>query len=316
MSHPTPPGSAPQETTFRAFSREQGAAYAEYRLDYHPRLYNAVLDFHSSTGGQLHTLLDVGCGPGTAVRVLAPHFAHAVGIDPSEGMIAMARALGGSLTSGGEPIHFEVSTVEDIPTSLAEPGSIDLLVAATAAHWFDMARFWPRAAALLKPGGTVALWTSGTALVDKEGMPNGAAIQAAIDRVEEALDAYMMPGNRLVSGLYADLTLPWGLEEPMGEFDRESFVRKEWNTREGAEPVDEFYASQKPATVDALVKVFGTTSPYVRWSKANPGDVGTEMDPLVVMRGEVEGLLRKAGLEPESVIKGGVGGVLLMVKKV
>lgn len=27
------------------------------------------------------------------------------------------------------------------------------------AHWFDMPRFWAAAADLLKPGGSVALWT-------------------------------------------------------------------------------------------------------------------------------------------------------------
>jgi trans-aconitate 3-methyltransferase len=27
------------------------------------------------------------------------------------------------------------------------------------AHWFDMTKFWAEAAKVVKPGGTVALWT-------------------------------------------------------------------------------------------------------------------------------------------------------------
>jgi hypothetical protein len=27
------------------------------------------------------------------------------------------------------------------------------------AHWFDMAKFWAKAAKIVKPEGTVALWT-------------------------------------------------------------------------------------------------------------------------------------------------------------
>lgn len=308
---------AAKETTFRAFSREQGANYAEHRIDYHPRLYNLVLGFHESTGGQRDTILDAGCGPGTAVRTLAPLFAHAVGIDASEGMIAVARSLGG-VSSTSEPIRFDVSTVEEAGSQLSPPvaeGSIDLLIAATAAHWFDMSAFWPQAARLLKPGGTVALWASGTTLIDRS-MPNGAAIQAAIDRAEQSLDEHMRPGNRLARGLYADLPLPWMLENPVPEFDRASFVRKTWDTTEGSEPIGEFYANQKLPTVDALVKVLMTSSPVVRWSKANPDAVGTDSDPLQIMRQEIEALFRDAGMEPDTaLLEGGVGGALLMVKK-
>jgi len=28
------------------------------------------------------------------------------------------------------------------------------------AHWFDMPRFWTAVAEVMRPGGTVALWTS------------------------------------------------------------------------------------------------------------------------------------------------------------
>ncbi len=119
------------EKTFRAYTSEQGAAYAEHRHGYHPNFYRLIVDHHTSTGGTPDTILDVGCGPGTAVRGLAPHFAHAIGIDPSEGMITTARSLGGA-SSTGEPIRFTVSTAEALE-GIAD-GSVDLLTVATAAH--------------------------------------------------------------------------------------------------------------------------------------------------------------------------------------
>jgi SAM-dependent methyltransferase len=315
--------STQREKTFRAFTQSQSTNYAQFRRDYHPRLYNLLLSHHQSTGGLLTTLLDVGCGPGTAVRTLASHFNHAIGIDPSEGMIATARKLGG-VTGTGEEIRFVVGAVDGDGVDSGEEviegvpdGSVDLIVSATAAHWFDMARFWPRAARLLRPGGTVALWCSGGMLVDPSRVPNGEAIQATIDRVETDVDEYLLPGNRLARGLYADLVLPWMLETPVEEFNGESFVRKEWGVGEGNEPIDEFYNTDKsPVGVGMLVAVLGTTSPVVRWREANPDKVGTASDPLKVMRAEIERLLQEAGEEPgAAVITGGVAGVLLMIKK-
>lgn len=158
-----------EEKTFRQYTQEQGKAYAASRHGYPPQLFQTIIDHHTSTGGQLDTVVDVGCGTGEAIRGLAPHFTNAIGLDPSEGMLSVARsALGTSSTESGEPgIRFEFSTAEDLgagqggsPPVIAD-GSVDLLSAATAAHWFDMDRFWPRAARVLKPGGTVALWARG-----------------------------------------------------------------------------------------------------------------------------------------------------------
>ncbi|KAL2024894.1 hypothetical protein VTK56DRAFT_3593 [Thermocarpiscus australiensis] len=309
-------GTLLKETTFRSFDSNQGAKYAQHRPTYHPRLYNHVLGYHKSTGGQFDTLLDVGCGPGTALRDLAPQFAHAIGLDASEGMVATARSLGG-VSSTSEPIRFEVSTIEEAGSRLSPPipdSSVDLLVAATAAHWFDMAVFWPQAARLLRPGGTVALWCGGVILVDPS-LPQGRAIQDAIDRFHQALDHYMAPGNRIATGLYRDLQLPWMLEKPVPEFDRASFLRKEWNIGEGFEPIDEFYnTGSLPADAYPLVSVLATTSPYVRWREANADAVGTEKDPLEILRRELEPLFHELK-QTGTPLKGGVGGALLMVKK-
>jgi SAM-dependent methyltransferase len=310
--------SSSMETTFRALTETQGANYAKNRRDYHPDVYQAIIDYHTSTGGQLGTVLDVGSGPGTAVRSLAPIFTHAIGIDPSPGMITTARALGGA-TATSDPIRFEVAGAEDLGSLLSPPvpeNGVDLITAAVAAHWFDMPAFWARAGQVLKPGSTVAIWTSGSMRISPS-TPNAAAVQAAIDKLEASLDDYMAPGNRINHSLYVDLPLPWTLAPPLAEFDEDSFVRLEWGTANpDSRPGDRFYRNQQPADLDLLEKVLGTTSPVTRWRQAHPDAAGTERDPVRNTRREIEAVLRQAGVgQGKELIDGGVAAVLLMLKR-
>ncbi|KAL2109159.1 hypothetical protein VUR80DRAFT_2880 [Thermomyces stellatus] len=310
--------SSSRDITFRSYTSEQGKAYAEFRRDYSPALYQYVIDHHTSTGGQLDTILDVGCGPGNVARALAPRFTRAIGIDPSEGMIAIARSLGGSSSAG--PIRFEISTAEDLGSSLSPPvsdGSVDLVTAATAAHWFDMPAFWARAARILKPGGSVALWCRGDPNAHPS-TPNVAAIQAAIDRFKDQIEDYAREGNRLASNLYAGLPLPWTVPgAPQTEFDESAFLRKEWKATDIAyRPEDNPFADGRKLDLDRVEKALGTMSQVTRWREAHPETVGTEDDIVRKLRREIERLLREAGVEEgNEVLEQGGSGVLLMVKK-
>lgn len=310
-----------KENTFRTFTPAQSSDYAQHRRDYHPSLYQAIIGHHTATGGQLGTVVDVGCGPGTATRSLAAHFDAAVGLDQGESMIATARSLGGT-TASSSAVRFEVSSAESLGADLAggdavRDGSVDLVTAATAAHWFDMAGFWGAAARVLRPGGTVAVWASGGPQANAATTPMAAEVQAAVRRMMESLGAYVADGNQLVHDLYMGLPLPWEVEPAVAEFDEASFVRREWGTgAEGSLPATQFLASSPPASLDAMEKVLGTTSPVIRWREAHPELAGTERDCVRVMRREIEQLLHEAGVEPgQERLQGGVTGVLLMVKK-
>lgn len=308
---------APQEKVFRSYTNEQGANYAHHRRGYHPDIYKLILDHHVSTGGRLDTVLDIGCGPGTAVRELAPRFTHAIGLDPSEGMINTARSMGGA-SSTGEPIRFELATAEDLGSQLSPPvadGSVDLIAAATAAHWFDMGGFWPAAARVLRPGGTVALWSGSKASVHPS-LPGREGIQAALEKLEAAVAPYEEPAHQLVKDLYVDLQMPWTVEPAVVEFDRASLFRRLWNPDGEPDERGEFFMGQHEADLDTMEKMVGTASPVTRWREAHPADAGTEQDVVRIMRREMEKALHEAGVEKgKELIKGGVAGVLLMVKK-
>ena len=304
-----------KEKTFTAYNQEQGKKYAQARRNYHPKVFQTVLDHHVSTGGQLDTLLDVGCGPGMVTCTMAPHFAHALGLDPSEGMISTARAGdNGVLTSTSEPIRFEISTAEELGTKLSsqpiQESSVDLITAGNAAHWFDMSGFWPAAARVLKPGGTVALWTSGPVRAHPT-LPNADAINAAMDEHRNRhLGPYITPGNLLARDRYANLPLPWTLPTPVPEFDKDNYRRVEWD------PMEPFHTGEPEVNLDMFEKMLATGSAETRWKQAHPKDVGTERDIGIILRQEVARLLQEAGVEKgKEMVKGTAHGAMLLVKK-
>ncbi|KAG0646662.1 methyltransferase [Hyphodiscus hymeniophilus] len=303
----------PVDKTFRFFTKSQGTEYAKIRPGYHSDLYKNIIEHHTSTGGKLDTVLDIGCGRATCE--LASHFTHAVGLDPSEGMIKNARDLAPN-SSTTESIRFEISTAEELGSHLSPPinnCSIDLITAATAAHWFDMSRFWPRAAEVLKPGGTVVVWCTGEPKMHPS-MPNAAAIQAATEEIREReLTPFIELGNRLARGLYIDLLMPWALSLPVAAFDEATFFRKEW----GPENSEEFFVGgATTADLDTVEKLMSTMSPVQRWREAHPDAVGTNRDYVKMQRSAIERLLHEAGVEKgKEIVKGNVTGVLLMVKK-
>jgi SAM-dependent methyltransferase len=305
----------PEEKTFKAYTQEQGVDYRKARPGYNPDLYKLIVQQHTSTGGKLDLLLDVGCGPGTTGSALGPQFAHVIGIDASEGMIESARSLGGT-SSTSEPIRYEVSSAELLGTELSPPveeGSVDLITASTAAHWFDMARFWPQAALVLKPGGSVAIWCAGSVGIDPS-MPNSAAIQAVMDEMEEHyLKPYFDPGNLTTRTLYTSLPLPWTSTPPVAAFDEASFFRKEW----GPADFDQFFVGRGMVVdLNTFEMVLNSMSPVQRWREAHPDDVGTERDVAKVTRMKVERLLHEAGVEKgKEIVKGSGTAVLLIVKK-
>ncbi|KAK6498239.1 hypothetical protein TWF506_004478 [Arthrobotrys conoides] len=311
----SPPSTTQPETTFRAFSPSQGSDYAKYRRDYHPSLYREIINYHTSKDGKLDTLLDIGCGPGIAVRTFAKSFKHAIGIDASEGMIATAKSLGGK-TSTSESIRFEVSM--DFGKNLNIPeGSVDVITVATAAHWFDMEVFWTQAARLLKAGGTVAIWTGACDLKAAPPTPKHEMVTRVMQKMMEELDPYDTVGNKVNVGLYVNLQMPWDLTRPVKAFKKRHFSRVEWGTgASGALPGNQFLAEHKPQRLDDMEMMLGTWSAVVRWREANKEKIGRDDDVVRTMRRGVEEVLRGVGVEKgEELVWEGIEGALLLCRR-
>ncbi|CAG5865913.1 unnamed protein product [Menidia menidia] len=130
--------------------KEHASIYQKNRFTPPTELKNIIIQYLDKKKGQPHELaVDLGCGTGQNTRLLAPHFKEVVGIDISECQLEEARAL-----SGYPNITYSKGTAEKLPFP---DGSVDLLTAASAAHWFDQSKFLAEADRVLKPGGCMAL---------------------------------------------------------------------------------------------------------------------------------------------------------------
>ncbi|KAH9846163.1 S-adenosyl-L-methionine-dependent methyltransferase, partial [Lenzites betulinus] len=135
------------------------AKYASSRPTYPKQLFDFVFKFHERTqGARWDTAVDVGCGTGQATVELTP-FRHIVGVDPSARMIEQAREGVKTRLAGldlSKQIEFVQSPAEDLAS--LQDGSVDLIIAAQACHWFKWDKFWPEVARVLRKNGTFAAW--------------------------------------------------------------------------------------------------------------------------------------------------------------
>jgi len=141
-------------------------------------------------------VLDVGCGTGISSRLLAAAGCRVLGVDPDLRMAAQAEAGG---------TEAEVARFEDWDPA---GRSFDAVTAAQAWHWVDPAAGAAKAAAVLRPGGLLAVfWNAfeppaelreAFAGVFRQLMP---ASPAPGFWARPALDAYRVMGARAADGM-------------------------------------------------------------------------------------------------------------------
>jgi len=91
-------------------------------------------------------VLDVGCGTGISSRLFQAAGCRVLGIDPDPRMAELAHASG---------VDVEVAKIEEWD---ARGRTFDAVIAAQAWHWVDPAAGTARAAAVLRPGGRLAVF--------------------------------------------------------------------------------------------------------------------------------------------------------------
>lgn len=298
------------DQTFRAYTSSQVEEYAKRRGGYPQRLIDEIIKHHASTGGAFGTVLDVGCGPGSATRDLAGHFHRAFGIDPGAEMIRTASTLGGHAKNG--PIQFLEGSAEelvDIPDV-----SVDLISAATCAHWFDMEEFWPAASRVLTPGGTVAIFTIWRVWFHP-GLGSRAEVAHRVlsDLEQGTLGPYQTPANWSLMNLYEDMKMPWSIANPCTAFPKSLSRRRVWNSRGQPEQDGSYVCGERVLTLDEAEKSVGTISAVTRWRNANPQFAGTEKDCVRAAFQEIGAIL---DCHPEDKITMVGPSVLITLKKV
>ncbi|XP_019409681.1 PREDICTED: putative methyltransferase DDB_G0268948 [Crocodylus porosus] len=132
--------------------KAHAAGYQRYRLAPPPELQQLLLAYlRDKRTSPVQLAVDIGCGSGQGTRVLAAHFEKVIGIDISEAQIEEAKQAN-TLPN----VSYCVSSAEQLPF---EDGSVDLITAFVAAHWFDLERFMKELDRVLRPNGCVAFST-------------------------------------------------------------------------------------------------------------------------------------------------------------
>jgi SAM-dependent methyltransferase len=164
------------------------AGYAAYR----PRYPQALADALADRCERLELAWDAGCGNGQLSVSLAARFAHVVATEPAQAQLAAA------------PPHPRVEyRCEPAEQSSLPDGSVDLAVAAQAAHWFDWPRYVAEVERVTRRGALVALVSYGQLHVQ------GEADAIVVRYYDEEAGPYWPPGREHVETGYRDLALPW-----------------------------------------------------------------------------------------------------------
>ena len=140
--------------------RRDVAAFDERAPDYEQgwrgRLHHDIADRTAELALSVHAaprrVLDVGCGTGYLLRLLAarcPHATELAGIDPAPSMIEAAEQ------AAGDRLRFTVGAAERLPYP---DGVFDLVVSTTSFdHWADQRAGVGECARVLVPGGHLVL---------------------------------------------------------------------------------------------------------------------------------------------------------------
>lgn len=173
------------------------SGYASFRPS-----YPAALVDHLARAAPARSLaLEFGCGSGQLTAALASRFSRVIAIDASAEQIAAAPRLAG--------VEYRVGRAED---GIAERGIADLIVAAQAAHWFDLPSFYSSAARAARPDAILALASYGRIVLEDP------ALRAELDAFyDRELAGFWPAPRRHVEEGYRSLAFP--LEElPAPEF--------------------------------------------------------------------------------------------------
>jgi SAM-dependent methyltransferase len=172
--------------------KDHFSGHAESYAAARPRYPAAVFDFVASLPRRRALAWDCATGNGQAAVGLAERFERVVATDASARQIALAMPH--------SRVEYRLAPAED--SGLAD-GSVDLVTAAAAVHWFDFERFYAEVGRVLAPGGALAVWAYNLPRIS-------AAADSLIDRLaHEVVGSCWPPERHWVDEGYRTLPFPF-----------------------------------------------------------------------------------------------------------
>lgn len=137
-----------QRRQLRATFDEDALLYDQARPGYPPEMLDEIVALSGIPAGG--RILEIGPGTGQVTLPWAQRGYRITAIELGASMAAVARQK----LAGFAEVEIRTGAFEGWPL---EPAAFDLVFSATAFHWIDPAVRYHKAAAALKPGGTLAL---------------------------------------------------------------------------------------------------------------------------------------------------------------
>jgi SAM-dependent methyltransferase len=225
--------------------------YAVLRPDYPAELFDFLLAHLPAPHDGEYAAWDVGTGSGQAAIALAERGIRVTATDRSADQLAQAKQ------------HPKVVyLLGDASASQLAHGSVQLVTAAQAAHWFDLPAFYAEADRVLVPGGLLALWGYGLPQLP-------APIRLLFDEFYyQFLQPWWTPERRHVEQHYRNFEFPylhlaapelwierhWSLEAFCGYLQTWSAVERFYKTQ-GYDPVYGLYEELKPLWTETVETV-------------------------------------------------------------
>ena len=221
----------PDRATLGTIFDQVPYAYDRFRPGYAPEAIEALVGLSGAAAGA--DVLEIGAGTGKLTVPLAERGFRITAIEPGARMAGLlARRV-----ARWPDVRIVHSTFEE---AAIEPGSFDLVVAATSFHWLDPDRRYELAAAALRPGGALGLIRN-----DHVAAPSNEAYIEGVRPIYE----------RHAPELLSDLALPMADDPPgFAEEMRESGRFDRIEQRQ--------YAWDHPFTAATVVGMLGTHSEH------------------------------------------------------
>jgi len=243
--------------------------YAAARPTYPRQLFDFVFKYHErSRQAKWDTAVDLGCGPGQATVELTP-FKRVIGVDPSPNMLEQARSACAQ-TGSTSQFEFVQSPAEKLP--FLQDGSVDFILAAQAAHWFDWDKAWPEVARVLRKGGSAAFW--GYSEFRLTGYPDATPLITSYvqgtDPVHSIGPYWQQPGRSILDNHFLDVPKATDvLPDKFTEWEHVFFSGSHHPHLPSPQPV----ILRKQMTWDDLLSYFRTFSSLHTYHERYPDDL-------------------------------------------
>jgi hypothetical protein len=227
----------------------------------------------------------------------------------------ISQAESSTLRDKYKNIEFRQASAEDL--GFIEDGTLDMVVAGQAAHWFDYSKVWPELGRKVRKGGTLAFW----GYKDNVFVDYPKASQVLLDYCygEEKMGPYWeQPGRDILRGKYR------GIVPPGEEWEDVRRVEYEPGTKgKGSGEGDCIMRSRmRLGEMEGYARTFSSFHNWVQAEgnkgrkKRSEGGVGDIVDEMFDEMLEVEPEWKKAGENWRDLeVENEWGSVILMARR-